>query len=182
MGKQGEMSGDEDGSFSGSEARKDEEAASSGGKRGKPFSFSRKWPDFTYLLDLERVKPKESVTQIIGLKDAATSKLFKEYQERLESIAPELRGMGRSVGNRMLETLKIPMNDTVDQEWRESLGIYPELTQSVVKPVLQPFCDGLWEPFEGFLGQYKTELYLTVAAGAATGLVAGFLIGRHSKK
>ena len=40
----------------------------------------------------------------------------------LESIAPELKGMGRSVGKQMLKTLEIPMNDTGEQKWRESLG------------------------------------------------------------
>ncbi len=59
------------------------------------------------------------------------------------------------------------------------IGIYPELTQTVVRPILQPFCDGLWEPFDGFIGSFKRDMYTYIGVAAVTGLVAGFGVGRY---
>lgn len=59
--------------------------------------------------------------------------------------------------------------------------MYPEMTQLVVNPILQPFCDGLWEPFDEFIGKFKMDLYLYVAAGTIAGAVSGYLIGRQKK-
>ena len=61
------------------------------------------------------------------------------------------------------------------------LGVYPELTQKVVNPILQPFCDGLWEPFDGFIWSFKMEMFTYVALSGAAGLLAGYAIGRCKK-
>ena len=61
------------------------------------------------------------------------------------------------------------------------LGVYPEFTQKVVNPILQPFCDGLWEPFDGFIWSFKMEMFTYVALSGAAGLLAGYAIGRCKK-
>mmetsp|Transcript_3095 Transcript_3095/g.10708 ORF Transcript_3095/g.10708 Transcript_3095/m.10708 type:complete len:186 (+) Transcript_3095:43-600(+) len=112
------------------------------------------------------------------------SKLYREYNQVIKALAPDLRNMGRSTGKSMLETLYIPMNDPVEKKWREDLGylgVYPEFTQKVVNPILQPFCDGLWEPFDGFIWSFKMEMFTYIALSGAAGLLAGYAIGRCKK-
>jgi len=92
---------------------------------------------------------------------------------------PLIRRTGRNQN-----TLLIPMNDPVEKKWREGLGyvgIYPEMTQLVVKPILQPFVDGLWEPFDGFIGQFKSELFVYVAMSGVAGLLTGYFIGKAKR-
>jgi len=56
------------------------------------------------------------------------------------------------------------------------------MTQMVIRPILQPFCDGLWEPFDGFIGEFKQSLYIYACASAVAGLVTGYLIGSFRSK
>ena len=71
----------------------------------------------------------------------------------------------------------IPLNDPVEQKWKDKLGyvgVAPELTRLVVNPILQPFVDGLWEPFDGFIGKFKLELAAYVVLAGVGGLGVGY--------
>uniref|UniRef100_A0A7S2T247 Uncharacterized protein n=1 Tax=Chloropicon primus TaxID=1764295 RepID=A0A7S2T247_9CHLO len=129
----------------------------------------------------EKVEGTKKYIQDMDISGEVRTRLYREYNERLRSIEPDLRNMGRAMGNQMLNTLLIPMNDPVEKKWREGLGIYPEMTQLVVKPILQPFVDGLWEPFDGFIGQFKSELFVYVAMSGVAGLLTGYFIGKAKR-
>ena len=109
------------------------------------------------------------------------SKLYREYNQVIKALAPDLRNMGRSTGKSMLVRLVCgaPFDFTLlDSGY---LGVYPEFTQKVVNPILQPFCDGLWEPFDGFIWSFKMEMFTYIALSGAAGLLAGYAIGRCKK-
>merc|ERR1711977_135381 len=104
--------------------------------------------------------------EIQGAAFEIKSSIYQEYNDAVVKLAPDLKYMGTVVGDNMLSTLLIPMKDQREKRWREDIGrlsIYPETTKMVIKPVLQPFVDGLWEPFEGFLGKWRTEIYCMMA-------------------
>uniref|UniRef100_A0A7S2YXC3 Uncharacterized protein n=1 Tax=Chloropicon laureae TaxID=464258 RepID=A0A7S2YXC3_9CHLO len=162
---------------------------------GTGFLFERSLDGINTFLKPLNLKPKKRVESIKdvafarlertkkfvnGIDIDLRKKIYKEYNETLEAIAPDLKNMGQVTGNQMLAALMIPMNDKKDKKWREDLGVYPELTQTVVRPILQPFCDGLWEPFDGFIGSFKRETYMYIGIAAVTGLVTGFGLGRCS--